>query len=263
MHPGCDFAAILGVASHACVESSNCTWASHASEIPFVFGNPYTGYVNNTNKACPFSPAEEILSERIQDAWGSIARSDDPGPAWPSYEAGAMSTMIFTLPGPTVATAHKQEICAWWKSHQDDLNLDLNLNLDLDLDTDSVHQADRLEIDSFANEATTQPAFNTMPIGHRLYTYAKNWTQGLRDFNTNGGTRQAISQVNAYGGWFSRDKIAFSINCSSAASGGGRHPYHQRRPCRHNSATESAGQHRQVCEVPFFCASRRESERPA
>jgi len=62
-------------------------------------------------------------------------------------------------------------------------------------------------------------SFETMPIGHRLYTYAANYTEALTAYNTDPATKEVISQVNVYGGYFARYQIAFSMNCSSTQGG--------------------------------------------
>lgn len=56
------------------------TWASHASELPFVFQPPVR---------VPFTPQELALSQAMQSYWGSFARSEDlvnngslPSPGW-------------------------------------------------------------------------------------------------------------------------------------------------------------------------------------
>lgn len=47
--------------------------ASHGSEISFVFGDSQD------------TPANKVLSKKIQAAWADFAKNPSSGPGWPTY----------------------------------------------------------------------------------------------------------------------------------------------------------------------------------
>jgi len=127
MHAGCDAAAILNVAGPRCTTNTSCGWASHGSEISFVWGNPYTSWINGTNHGCPFSSNETALSKQMAKHWADIAKYDRPtGDSWPAYDTPATvhgsraevgkNTMVFATPS-RVEKASKARLCAFWKAH--------------------------------------------------------------------------------------------------------------------------------------------------
>jgi para-nitrobenzyl esterase len=63
--------------------------AFHASELPFVFGDP--SYVKNSNGPHPTTPAELTLAEQIMGYWTRFAKTGDPNGSgatvWPHYDA--------------------------------------------------------------------------------------------------------------------------------------------------------------------------------
>jgi len=69
--------------------------ACHAIELPFVFGNLKGARLA---QLIGFNPPQK-LSQTIQDAWTSFARTGNPNaggvPAWKAYDARTRATMIF------------------------------------------------------------------------------------------------------------------------------------------------------------------------
>ena len=73
--------------------------ASHAVELPFVFGNLDAPRMDMFAGS---GPQADVLSETMMDAWLVIARSGNPSTPrleWPAYEPGKRTTMIL---GPNV-----------------------------------------------------------------------------------------------------------------------------------------------------------------
>jgi para-nitrobenzyl esterase len=71
---GADVSAQSGLAR---VGVNTSTWASHASEIPFVFGTQtFISFPNRSKSlvAVPFTAAERNLSQAISSYWGAFAR---------------------------------------------------------------------------------------------------------------------------------------------------------------------------------------------
>lgn len=69
--------------------------ASHAVELPFVFGNltaPRMDLFAGSGKVA------ESLSEKMMDAWLAFARNGDPSTQalgkWPEYDATRRATMV-------------------------------------------------------------------------------------------------------------------------------------------------------------------------
>ena len=66
----------------------------HALEIPFVFNT----LALFQNIGVQVDGATQALSDRMQDAWISFARSGSPDTEampWPAYDPASRSTMIF------------------------------------------------------------------------------------------------------------------------------------------------------------------------
>jgi para-nitrobenzyl esterase len=63
--------------------------AFHASELPFVFGDP--SYVKNSNGPHPTTPAELTLAEQMMGYWTRFTKTGDPNGSgatvWPRYDA--------------------------------------------------------------------------------------------------------------------------------------------------------------------------------
>lgn len=69
--------------------------ASHAVELPFMFGNLAAPRMDSFAGS---GPAADELSEKMMDAWLAFARTGNPSTArlgeWPSYEPSRRATMI-------------------------------------------------------------------------------------------------------------------------------------------------------------------------
>jgi hypothetical protein len=95
--PGCDlayFASDKGVGFVPIdppTTTSNPQWASHASELPFVFGNTLFAISGFPQFSCPFSPAERTLSDSIMNSWANFAATLDPN----GYGVGSESKTSF------------------------------------------------------------------------------------------------------------------------------------------------------------------------
>ncbi|WGM38239.1 carboxylesterase/lipase family protein [Caulobacter sp. NIBR1757] len=66
----------------------------HTLEIPLVFDN-----VETSRPLLGPGPAPQVMARQMSAAWVAFARTGDPNtpvlPAWPAYEAGKRSTMVF------------------------------------------------------------------------------------------------------------------------------------------------------------------------
>ena len=86
----------------------------HAVEIPFVFNTLniplLDGFVGN-------GPSEQVLSEKVMDAWIAFAHSGDPNhdniPKWPSYKVEQRATMFLGEECKVVIAAFDKEREAW------------------------------------------------------------------------------------------------------------------------------------------------------
>jgi para-nitrobenzyl esterase len=74
------------------------TGATHASELPYVFGNPQV--IPNATEA------DRAMARDLSAAWVRFAKTGDPsGPgawAWPAYDDAARATLVIGVDGPTV-----------------------------------------------------------------------------------------------------------------------------------------------------------------
>eukprot|EP00038_Savillea_parva_P027938 m.62359 g.62359 ORF g.62359 m.62359 type:complete len:650 (+) comp8082_c1_seq1:24-1973(+) len=118
----CDVSADIPDSMHSSAAPHNCTnaaecgevgWASHASDIPFVFGTSSgPSPLDCTQTAvCPFTPAEQALTDKVQGYLGRFLQGLPPAAdnAWPSVAGDARR-----------------------KTHHDNVNVnDANLNLNL------------------------------------------------------------------------------------------------------------------------------------
>ncbi|HKI20339.1 MAG TPA: carboxylesterase family protein, partial [Isosphaeraceae bacterium] len=82
----------------------------HALELPFVFGKLD---LPGLDRFAGVSPAAEVLSEQMMDAWLAFARTSDPG--WPTYDAARRATMVFGAES-CVQNAPFDEERALWES---------------------------------------------------------------------------------------------------------------------------------------------------
>lgn len=80
--------------------------ATHSVELWFVFGTEDGGI--------GLSAAERPLSDRVQDLWGTFARTADPGHDWPRYAGTDKLQLIDMTPG--IADHVKHDICDRWDS---------------------------------------------------------------------------------------------------------------------------------------------------
>ncbi|HVM09662.1 MAG TPA: carboxylesterase/lipase family protein [Acidimicrobiales bacterium] len=65
--------------------------ACHGIEIPFVFGNLDSGMGRVAGDPSTTRP----LSDEVQPAWLSFARTGDPGNGWPPYDTSSRTTIVF------------------------------------------------------------------------------------------------------------------------------------------------------------------------
>ena len=83
--------------------------AFHSSEVPFIFQNPYLGFM--------LSGEEVNLSKTMVGYWFGLAKGGDPngGTAlpWPKYDPMAEQTMVLDL-APTTTTGLKKALCDFW-----------------------------------------------------------------------------------------------------------------------------------------------------
>ncbi|MER8001032.1 carboxylesterase family protein [Streptomyces sp. NPDC095613] len=80
------------------------SWAVHAGELPFIFGNlTYPTAWDGTDSDATHSADDPTggrfeLADQMMHAWGAFARSGNPSTAdltWPSYERSTRPTMVF------------------------------------------------------------------------------------------------------------------------------------------------------------------------
>ena len=96
---------------------TDTTWATHAAELCFVFGNP--------SKMCaPFSPKEKRLSTEMMHRWANFARSGNPSNSDPNKEeywsavkpssselpAADPSHLMFSANGGTMVQSDKNKM---------------------------------------------------------------------------------------------------------------------------------------------------------
>ena len=84
--------------------------AFHASELPFVFGNPLQA-------ALPLTAGELPLSAMMMRYWGSMAKNGDPNTdgevGWPGYDGRQENQIVLDL-SPSTESAFKQDKCDFW-----------------------------------------------------------------------------------------------------------------------------------------------------
>jgi para-nitrobenzyl esterase len=92
--------------------------ASHALEVGFVFGTMDDGF-------CGTGPDADRLSDRIQDAWTSFARTANPScnnmSVWPEYGKDR-NTMVISRDCHIETALYEEERKAWERAGEVDLN---------------------------------------------------------------------------------------------------------------------------------------------
>lgn len=85
--------------------------ASHAMEVPFVFGHPDVVPMTGSRSD------RQQVAIAMSLAWVAFARTGNPNhealPAWPRYDAKARSTMIFDVPCRVEADPRREERLVW------------------------------------------------------------------------------------------------------------------------------------------------------
>jgi para-nitrobenzyl esterase len=73
-------------------------WGSpHALDLPFVFDNVAASASMVGEGAEP-----QALADQMSSAWLAFARTGNPGPAWPAFNATMRATMVFDTTSHTV-----------------------------------------------------------------------------------------------------------------------------------------------------------------
>jgi para-nitrobenzyl esterase len=85
--------------------------ATHASEVPYVFGT-----LDGQRPMRPnYEDADQAISKAIQDYWTNFAKTGDPNsswlPAWPQYQPDTRKYLEFTDNGPVVASDLRSAHC--------------------------------------------------------------------------------------------------------------------------------------------------------
>lgn len=85
--------------------------ATHASEVPYVFGTLDDQRPMRTN----YEDADQAISKAMQDYWTNFAKTGDPNsswlPAWPQYHADTRKYLEFTDNGPVAASDLRSAQC--------------------------------------------------------------------------------------------------------------------------------------------------------
>lgn len=63
--------------------------ATHATEIAFVFRQPFLNPLGTANTTCEIVDDEQRLSEKISGLWARFARDGAVDPRWPRFQAPA------------------------------------------------------------------------------------------------------------------------------------------------------------------------------
>jgi para-nitrobenzyl esterase len=87
--------------------------ACHGLDVPFVFGT-----LERAGQVAGTGPAQQALSDAMQDAWSAFARSGDPSAAalgeWPEYTPQTRASMILG-PGAGIVHAPLNEESEFWR----------------------------------------------------------------------------------------------------------------------------------------------------
>jgi len=118
-----DMATLYGL-SPAIEDGKSSQWASHGSELQFIFHNPCeNGVCLESDNAGRFPKYANLLSATMNHAWGSFIR--DPanaptlsdGTSWPTIDSTQnVSTMIFDAPTVEVMKGYREQKCDFWSS---------------------------------------------------------------------------------------------------------------------------------------------------
>jgi para-nitrobenzyl esterase len=88
--------------------------AFHASELPFVFGNPLQAQI-------PLAPADRPVMKQMMAYWGAMATHGDPNTAgqlaWPRYDTTNEMQLAIDVTAST-ESAFKKDKCTFWDSLQ-------------------------------------------------------------------------------------------------------------------------------------------------
>jgi para-nitrobenzyl esterase len=90
--------------------------ATHASELPYVFG-VFTG----ARAAAQYDATDESVSEAMQRYWTNFAKNGEPNGTglvvWPKYDTQAGRHLAFTDSGPVARDALRREFCDVYIEH--------------------------------------------------------------------------------------------------------------------------------------------------
>jgi para-nitrobenzyl esterase len=91
--------------------------ATHASELPFVFGTLEKGMFGGRPGAPPILPTavDTQVSEVMQQYWTNFAKTGNPNggqlPAWPKFDVSSRPYIQFTDAGPVVKEGLRRPFC--------------------------------------------------------------------------------------------------------------------------------------------------------
>jgi para-nitrobenzyl esterase len=84
--------------------------APHASELPYVFGNPL-------DPKAPLTPGDLPVVKQVMAYWGSMAMNGDPKTAgqldWPRYDTTSETQIVLDVT-PSTESAFKKAKCDFW-----------------------------------------------------------------------------------------------------------------------------------------------------
>ncbi|HEX2456987.1 MAG TPA: carboxylesterase/lipase family protein [Vicinamibacterales bacterium] len=90
--------------------------ATHASEVPYVFGTFAAARV-----PAEYGAADQAVSDTMQRYWTNFARTGDPNgtglPAWPAFDPSARRHLAFTDAGAIARDALRREFCDVYIEH--------------------------------------------------------------------------------------------------------------------------------------------------
>ena len=105
-------------------QSVKSGWASHASDVLFTFDSDEL--VPSARLACPFTKAEQALSERMMSLWASFTAHGIPNaagaPEWPQFLSSGASGQVLQLDtgeGLKLLTDFRHADCAFWDALHD------------------------------------------------------------------------------------------------------------------------------------------------
>src|SRR5262249_35252560 len=90
--------------------------ATHASELPYVFG-VFAG----ARSPAQYDATDQAVSETMQHYWTNFAKTGDPNgtglTAWPKFDRQARRHLAFTDAGPVAREALRREFCDVYIDH--------------------------------------------------------------------------------------------------------------------------------------------------